>query len=423
MKNSRRDFIKTSALFGAAALVSASPFGSVLANSTGKKVKLGVIGTGGRGRYLSTHLLKQKLTSDFEIIALCDNYQPSLNKALKVCKDNKISPKTYTDYRQLIKDSGVDGVIIATPLFTHAHITIDCLNAGIHVLCEKSMARTLEDTKAMYDAHIKSGAILLIGHQRLFNQKYLHAMDQIHKGELGAINQIKAQWHRNNDWRRKVPKDKPELERQINWRLYKEYSAGLYTELMSHQLQVSNWALQKLPTSVMSTGSISYYKDGREVPDNVAAIFEYDDGTHFLYDTITSNKLEGCEERINGDLGTMFLETNVYKPETPPKPKPAPGIMQLVNDIQEGLFKEVPIGGASWAPETALKHNGVEIYKGQEGDGTREELVSFIGFIQQHKAPEWLLREGYNASIWTLLTEQAMETGMKVSCPEKYVIS
>lgn len=423
MKENRRDFLKKTAIAGAGLALAASPFGRTFAAlASDKKVRLAVIGTGSRGRYLMELLLAQKVNPNYELVAVCDNYGPSLNEAVALAKRYKINPKTYTEYSQLINQSPVDGVIIATPLHQHAHITIDSLNKGIHVLCEKAMARTLDDTKAMYDAHINSGSILLIGHQRLHSNQYINALERIHNGEIGVIGQMKAYWHRNHNWRRDVPDNQADLERKINWRLYKEYSAGLLTELMSHQLQVANWAMKKYPVSVMATGSIQYYKDGREVPDNMAAIFSYDDGTQFIYDSMTINKAEGCEEHIIGDYATMKLESNNILREDPIKPEPAPGIAQLINDIQNGLFKSAPIGGSSWAAETAVSYNGEEIYKGQDGDGTREEIVHFIDYIQQKSSPEWMTKEGYYTSIWSLLTEKSIETGERITCPDKYLI-
>ena len=92
---------------------------------------------------------------------------------------------------------------------------------------------------------------------------------------------------------------------------------------------------------ITATGAIQYYKDGREVPDNIAAIFSYADGTQFLYDSMNINKSEGCEEHIIGNHATMKLETNNLLLDQAPKPKPAPGIAQLVSDIQKGIFKVV----------------------------------------------------------------------------------
>ena len=108
----------------------------------------------------------------------------------------------------------------------------------------------------------------------------------IRAGQLGNITQIRAYWHRNNDWRRTVPS--PELEKKINWRLYKEFSCGLMTELASHQIQVANWALGEFPDKIMGAGSINYWKDGREVHDNVNLVYTYPGGTQLIYDSCTT---------------------------------------------------------------------------------------------------------------------------------------
>jgi predicted dehydrogenase len=422
---SRRAFLKKMALTGSLATIAASPWLSAFAqpSAAGKspsdRVRLAVIGTGSRGKQLMRFLFELKESNNLELTALCDVYPQHLGEANNMCKENDITPALYDNYEALLSKEKLDGVIIATPLHQHAHIAIDCMMAGIHVFCEKSMARTMDDTKAMYDTHISTGKILQIGHQRLFNPVYLEGMQRIHQGELGQLGQLRAYWHRNNDWRRPVPNNTVEMERFINWRLYKEYSAGLLTELMSHQIQVSNWALQKTPVSVTGTGSIVFWKDGREVNDNVALIYSYEDGTQFIYDSMTSNKKYGLEEQIMGHKGTIEFETNRYYTETPP---PAPGILQLINDMESGFFGKVMVGGASWVPETAVKYNGEPIIENTDFYDSALQLEGFAKYIRAGKAPEALTREGYNASIWTLLGEIAIETGEKLTLAEKYKI-
>ncbi|SFE05874.1 Gfo/Idh/MocA family protein [Thermophagus xiamenensis] len=422
---SRREFLKKLAITGSVATLAASPWIKAFSDNTpiGKnpsdKVRLAVIGTGSRGKQLMRYLFRIANANNIEICALCDVYQPHLDKAINMCQKENIKVKSYNNYQDLITKEKPDGVIIATPLHQHAHITIDCLKHGIHVFCEKAMARTLDDTKAMYDAHKETGKILQIGHQRLFNPVYLEGMKRIHNGELGTIGQIRAYWHRNNNWRRKVPDNTVEMERFINWRLYKEYSAGLLTELLSHQIQVANWALQKTPVSVMGTGSIVFWKDGREVEDNVALIYTYDNGVQFIYDSMISNKKYGLEEQVMGHKGTIEFEVNRYYTETPP---PAPGILQLLNDIESGFFEKVNIGGASWIPETAVKYQGEPIIEDTDFYDSALQLEGFAQYIRKGKAPEKMIIEGYNASIWTLLAEIAIDTGKKVALPEKYRI-
>lgn len=114
-------------------------------------------------------------------------------------------------------------------------------DAGKHVFCEKTIGFTLEECFNMYQKHRQTGLIFFTGQQRLFDPRYLKAMEMIHSGTLEKLNAIRTFWNRNGDWRRHVPS--PELERQINWRLYREYSKGIMTELACHQLQVGSWAL------------------------------------------------------------------------------------------------------------------------------------------------------------------------------------
>jgi len=382
-------------------------------------VKVGLIGIGDRGWGLMQNLIYmiENEQANLEITAICDNYQPNYERAIKDCKNPKV--QAFYDYRKLLEIKEIDAVVIATPLFNHAEITVAAMDAGKHVFCEKAMARTLDQVKAMYDAHIEKNKILQIGYQRLFDPKFIEGIERIKKGEIGTIGQIRAYWHRNHNWRRDVPEGHPELEKKINWRHYRELSGGLLTELGSHQIQVANWVLGKSPVSVMGTGSIRYWKDGREVYDNVASVFSYDDGTQFIWDSMTSNRKYGLQEQIMGDLGTMELETNKVFSETLPS---APGIRELINDIEHSIFDNIPIGGATWVPETAVEYKGEYISEKWEMDETKLQLEAFVKYVRDGKAPEILTREGYNASIWTLLAEEAIDTGKKLEMPQKYII-
>ena len=420
----RRMFLKTLAATGSIVALTGMPWLKVLGKDdaipggANDRVRLAFIGIGSRGSGLLRNVIHTMEESNIEIAALCDDYPPNLKKAQKLCEG--WNPPAYDDYRRVLDDDTIDGVIIATPLHQHAHIGIDAMKAGKQVFCEKSMARNLEDIRAMYDTHLETDKILQIGHQRLFDPKYIDGIQRIRNGELGKLGQIRAYWHRNANWRRPVPEGKPHLEKKINWRLYREYSAGLITELASHQIQVANWAVGEPPVSVMGAGSIVYWKDGREVYDNVAMIYTYRNGMQFIYDSVISNKKYGVEEQIMGDKGTMELEVNKYYTESPPA---APGILQLVNDIEHGIFDNIPIGGATWVPETASKYNGNPIYKNPGVDETLTQLQAFAGFIREGKAPEELTREGYNASIWAILGEMAIDSGQKLTMPPNILIS
>lgn len=382
----------------AAGMISGLPWMENLHGENGKgPVKIGMIGVGGRGLLLLQHLLE---VEGAQISCFCDNYPPNYERTQALLP----GARGYTDHRELLSREDVDGVVIATPLHEHSHITVDALDAGVHVFCEKAMAMDYEQCNDMVLAWQRSGKILQIGHQRVYNARFLQAMKEIEEGKLGPITQIRACWHRNNDWRRPVPS--PELERKINWRLYRDYSRGLMTELASHHLQVGYWILGENPDYVMGSGSINYWKDGREVYDNVNLVYHYPGGTHLLYDSVTSNKKYGCEIQAMGPKGTLEMEMGYRYSENPP---PAPGIIQLINDIEHSIFDNISIGGASWVPEDPSRDKGTYILdKLLEGDGTDVQMASFVADVRNNRVDPWLTEQGFYSSIATLMGFEAM---------------
>jgi len=415
-KQSRRIFLqKTALITGGLFLGSHFPDLRAMAEQqggSGQSVNLGLIGSGSRGQYLMDHI---NLIPGVEVVAVCDNYQPNLEQGIQMTGGKA---EAFTDYRKLLEKKNIDGVIIATPLHLHSVMSIDALKAGLNVFCEKAMAKTPHECLEMYRVQHETGKILLIGHQRMFNPRYLKAFEMINRGQLGDIKQIRAYWHRNNDWRRAVPD--PGLERNINWRLYWDYSEGLMTELGSHQIQVANFIKKDFPRRVAGTGSINYWHDGREVFDNVNMVYEYPDGSTLIYDSMISNAHYGYEEQIMGPKGTMELEVGKMYSENPP---PAPGILQLLNNIEHKIFDPLPLGGKSWIPETAKEMKGEYIYEVDlEDDGTALEMEGFAQMIRENRHSDILLREAYYAAIAAVLGNEAIKRGEIISFPEEYII-
>lgn len=408
----RRDFLKNLGVAGGTVLLASSPWLSAFseARHTNKATaRLGIIGPGSRGRFLMSFL---KNNPKAEVIAVCDIYQPSIDEALKMYPQAKV----YKDYRKLLENKEIDAVIIATPLNTHLQIALDAFDAGKHVFCEKTLAMTIDGCFQMYQKHRSTGKVFFSGQQRLFDPRYIKVMELIHAGTFGEIEGIRAYWFRNGDWRRPVPS--PELERHINWRLYKEYSKGLMTELACHQLQIGSWAMRQIPNKVMGHGAITYWKDGREVYDNVSCIYVFDNGVKMNYESVISNKFYGLEEQILGHLGTVEPEKGKYYFENI---DPAPGFLQLVNDIENKLFDSLPFAGTSWAPETANENHGEYILgERPKSDGTSLMLDAFVEAVITGKQPAQIAEEGYYASVLCLLGHDAIETESILTFPDAY---
>lgn len=412
---SRRDFLKNIGLAGGGLLLSASPWLSAFSQKTetvGSRVRLGIIGPGSRGRFLMSFLAKNPKA---EIVALSDIYQPSLDKALKLAPNAKV----YRDYRTLLDDSTVDAVLVTTPLDRHYQMAMDVLDAGKHLFCEKTLCYTIPECYEIYQKFKSGNRVFFVGQQRLFDPRYIKAMSMVHDGVFGEINAIRAYWYRNNDWRRPVPS--PELERLINWRLYREHSKGLMTELACHQLQTGTWALKRIPDKVMGHGALTYWKDGREVDDNVTCIYIFDNGVKMTYDSVISNKFYGLEEKILGKKGTVEPEKGKFYFE---EVEPAPAFMRLVSDIENTLFDAVPFAGTSWEPESADANTGYYILgKSPKTDGTSLMLDAFVEAVITGKQPEKIAEEAYYASVLCLLGYQAMEEGGILSFPDEYKLN
>ncbi len=413
-QTNRRDFIRNLSLAGGGGLLLASlPWMSILAEEApSETVRIGIIGPGSRGLYLETLAVA---IQGIEIVAVCDDYLPNLQKGLELCQNKA---QGYTDYRKLLEHKGLQGVIIATPLHLHATMAIDAMNAGMHVFCEKSMAYTMEECAAMFRCHLKTGKALQVGHQRIFNMNYLRAYEMIRAGEIGKITMMRAYWHRNNDWRRKVPNQA--LERKINWRLYDEYSCGLMTELASHQVQVANWFLNEVPEMAMGSGGINYWKDGREAEDNVCVIYKYPSNVHLIFDSVISNAFYGLEEQIMGNEGTLEMESGKLYSEHPPTP---PAIKQLINDIERKTFQTIPIGGPSWVPELGKQKNGRYLVNEHPiPNDSSMQLEAFAQSIRLNKILPGLAEHGYNSGITTLLGYQAMRQKKTLYLPKEFLV-
>lgn len=387
-----------------------------------EKARLALIGSGSRGQY---HLHMLRNIPHAELVAICDPYEPNLKAGLELFP----SCEGYSDYRRLLDDKSIDGVIIATPLHTHARITLDAISAGKHVFCEKAMARTLDECKRVYEAYQNSDKALYFCMQRMYDEKYVKAMRMIKEGLIGDVVGMRCHWFRNADWRRPVPS--PDLEKWINWRLYKECSGGLMTELGSHQLEVCNWVADKIPVEVAGFGDIVYWKDGREVYDSVSVTYRYSDGRKISYESLISNKYNGMEEQILGKDGTVDLAKGVYYLE---EDDMVPGIRQLLKQVKEGIFASIPTAGPSWRPELQsdyvphpITSGRTSVNSGQsmvssDNDGSGEILSAFCQSCVTGEKAKNVVEEAYSATSLCLLANEAMEKHSVVAFPDEYKI-
>ena len=392
----RRSFIKKSAVaFSAPLITPKSDLFSIFKSSPLNQLNIGIIGTGDRGQGLIKLISK---IDGMRLIAICDNLQFRLDQAAE------IAPKAikYSNYKELLSNKNLDAVIISTPLNTHASIACDAVDASLHIYCEKTMVKgdisTMNLVKKVKKDHNK---IFQTGHQYHSSRLYSHIVELVQSGEIGQIIAIQSQWNRNGNWRRQV--QDPKFERQINWRMYREYSYGLTAELSSHQIDFSNWLLKSTPKKVVGFGGIDYWKDGRETYDNIHLTYSYPSGVKASFTCLTSNGKDDYQIKVMGDKASIIIgykDAWIYP---------------------EGKYNKVikDVDGVSGATSSWIEGKGNPI-KFDHKEPTYQALEDFRYAIINDSTPMSNLKSGADVSLAVDMGIRAMDTEQVVSWDPKY---
>ncbi len=335
---SRRSFLKTSVAVSASAAAATLGAPAIIkAQTLQDPVIYGFIGTGRQGNF---HLKKLSVNKMGRCAVLCDIYSPNLELGTKTIGSNP--DKEPNDYRRVLDRKDVEAVFIVTPYHLHVPMVLDALSAGKHVFVEKVMMKEEEQIPKVYEAaQAHPNQVLQVGLQRRYSAIYNVAMQMVHNGALGKVQYIRAQWHRNGSW--KNPITDPAFDRILNWRLYREYSGGLMAELGSHQVDIADWAYQSEPISVTGVGGLDYWKDDRDIYDNVSVIFEYSEGRKFVFTSICNNAQLDFSETIMGDEGTIEITLGLNSAKAffyPEKKAPdAPGVkIKTANEAEQNWW-------------------------------------------------------------------------------------
>lgn len=382
----RRSFIKSAGLLTGGALLSDL---QSFAGNQPSVIKIGVVGCGDRGKGMM-HVI-QGLKDKFRITAICDVLDFRLDEARKITKEAPVA--AYKDYHKLMEDSNVDAIVVAVPLNMHYPVAEAALQAGKHLYLEKTMTFDIPQALKLVElSKHRPQQIIQIGHQYRYSPLYYKVKDIIANGVLGKVNQIDCRWDRNGTWRRPVPN--PSLERQINWRMYKEYSGGLVAELLSHQIDFINWAFDTHPTEFQATGGIDIFKDGRETYDNVQVMFRYPEaGIIGNFGSTCGNAYDGYLFKIKGTKGTISLLTDkgIFYPEKNAGPK---------NQIVDGVTGASKI---AWN-----KEGGTPILPEPTKDGTWYALIDFYKAVRSGQLPDSNVYTGARTAICVHLANQAL---------------
>lgn len=391
----RRDFLKASA--GATAAIAAGV--SVIpsrAFGANDRLRVGIVGAGGRGGGLLGELHGLGDSANVEIVAVCDTWHARRAQIVTLVEGwYDRAPKDYVDYRELLEDKDVDAVIIAPPDFAHAIVFRDAMRAGKDAYVEKPFATEIGEARDALDAAIESGRVVQVGTQRRSEPMWRGAAKAIQSGMLGKIsrieigwNDVNPRWNKGNfdlkesdvDWRRYLM-NKPyrpfDPHQYREWQLYRDFTNGPFALLGVHFYDVVHWYMNDpFPTTAVALGGNYVWEDHREHEDTVTAVLHYPSGFLCECTTMLGNATNS---------GMRAYGTN-------------------------GMFSD-----ATWTitPEGGGANKVSEAFKIQPEPG-ESHMGNWISCIRSGKPTNAPVETGYNHAVASILSYQALLKGRRL---------
>jgi len=370
------------------------------------RVRIGLIGAGGRGQ----ELLKQALAlANVECVAIADVYKRRHDEARQIVQ----GASAVDDHRRVLDRKDVDAVLVASPLHIHARHFLDTLAAGKDLYCEKTMTWSIAEAEQCLAAAKRSSRVVTVGLQHQSSGALADAKQWIKDGLVGKITQVEAWMSRNTphgkgQWVRAVPPDciaenvnwqlflngravQPfNPYKFINWRLFWEFSGGNVTENMVHQIA---WIMRALdlttPTTAYMSGGVFSEKDGREVPDTIAVTLDFPNDLVVTWRSTFSNNHYGLGEQLLGSDGTI---------------ERVMGTTDMVTGETGTAIR--------YYPERANRPDGVAL-RGESPD--QNHMANFIDCVRTRKQPNAPVEIGYRSAIAAHMANMAYRQKQRVT--------
>jgi len=413
MNNTRRQFFQITGALGMASQLPAQDAKVPAKVAATDRIRIATIGFGGMGSGDTGYALS---VPGVELAAVCDVYDGRLTRAKEIHGSQIF---TTRDYREILARKDIDAVIIGTPDHWHSRISIDALDAGKDVYCEKPMVQSVDEGQAVIAAQQRSGRIFQVGSQYVTSLVYQKARELLQSGAIGQLNMVEAWLDRNTalgawqysippdaspaniDWDRflgRAPKRPFEPIRLFRWRNYRDYGTGVAGDLFVHLLSGLHFATGSLgPERVVSSGGLRYWRDGRDVPDVMLAMLDYPaQPTHPEFTLALRVDLKsglGQEQfgfRFVGSEGTMTTGySDLTLSNAPPEAEPGYTIGTFPKAVQEQFLKqyrekypEIRPSADAVRPDKQLRYQPPEGY-----DAHREHHRVFYEAVRSRKRP------------------------------------
>jgi predicted dehydrogenase len=418
---SRRAFLQTSAGAAGASLLARSNYldaepipSAAQSTPASDQVRFGIVGVGMEGSGLLTTAVELK---GVECVAAADLYDGRHELAKEIVRK---PIRTTRRYKDLLDSKDIDAIIVAVPDHWHKQVVVDAVTAGKDVYCEKPMSHTPADGLEMVAAAKKTDRIVQIGAQRTSSVLCAKAKELYARGSIGDLNMVEMSYGRNdptgaweyppppdlspenldwNTWLGTAPKKPFDPITFARWRCWKEYGTGVAGDLMVHLISGMMFVLgiNQPPTRASAFGGIYRWKDGRNMPDLHAVLFEYEDRP--VYVRLSLDCASPEVTRFQGPKGAIELrEFSVgYEPQSGKDTSPSYYTASYPARLRNAYVKQWheehdPTPGQEPAPES-LK------YDGDDYDDLKPHLWKFFEAVRSRQPVVQDVVFGHHAAL------------------------
>jgi predicted dehydrogenase len=331
----RRDFLKTAG----AALTTSIYTGRM--KGANDRIAAAFIGIGVMG---SENLQVAMDQPGVQVAAVCDVYQPHLERAAAIARRKGHQPKEVKDFREILADRSIDVVCISTPDHWHPYITVEACKNGKDVYVEKPACVAVDEGKVMVDAARKFNRVVQAGTWQRSGVHFQKACEIVRSGQLGKISFVRS-WIYSNQPQSGIgnpPDAKPPLGldwdlwlgpapgRDFNpnrfgvypnaysyFRYFWDYAGGQLTDSGVHMIDIVQMAFgDPMPEAITALGGKYWFQDDTETPDTMQVSYSY---PGFLGSwEHRSNNTEATPARLmgitfHGTLGTLYVDRSLYR--------------------------------------------------------------------------------------------------------------
>jgi len=390
----RRRFLRSS-LGATTALLAGWRVAPASALGANDRIRVGVIGTGGRARGLMRHL---KELPGQEMVAVSDVYEPRMLEAAEITAGKAVK---VPDYRRILDDKDVDAVLIGVPDHWHKAMTLESLAAGKDIYLEKPVSHSLEEGEAMVKAVEASKQVVQTGTQQRSWDHWILGKQIVDSGKLGRVTFVNTYWYQlatggalpaveveKLDWKRWLgpAADQPfDAERFLRWRHFKQFGGGVLTDLLTHWIDVVHWYMGvDAPITALTTGR-NYRMKTWEWPDAVTATLEYPNDFMVTHTGTYGSSIDDGGLEFRGDQATLKIDRE-----------------RLL------VYKEAPrSSGGRNTPEP-------EIHVRSQGEGSISHLINWLDCIRSRRTPNASMRVGHQAVRAAHIANAALGLGARV---------